>query len=233
MHSLLAYIVQVNLLLAILYLGYYFLLKNLTFYRVNRVYLLVGVAFSFLYPFMDIRSLFKKHVAPVGEFIEYLPSLESNQSDSSFLTLGNLFHVVISLGVLVFLVRFFMQIGSLWRIHKHSRPAVWRNYLFRNVLFPIAPFSFLNQIYVHKEQHQEDELLDVFEHETIHVKGKHSFDVILYEVLLIVCWYNPFAWLMRKAVRQNLEFMTDQQVLERGADRQMYQYSETVAKVCL
>jgi TonB-dependent SusC/RagA subfamily outer membrane receptor len=44
-------------------------------------------------------------------------------------------------------------------------------------------------------------------------------------MLWIVCWYNPFVWLMRKAVRQNIEFLTDQQVLNRGVDRQTYQYS--------
>src|SRR5690606_18942893 len=39
------------------------------------------------------------------------------------------------------------------------------------------------------------------------------------------CWYNPFVWLMRRSVRQNLEFLTDQQVLNKGIDRQAYQYS--------
>src|SRR5690606_11635510 len=59
----------------------------------------------------------------------------------------------------------------------------------------------------------------------IHVKGLHTVDILWFEMLLIGCWYNPFVWLMRKAVRQNLEFLTDQQVLDKGMDRQTYQYS--------
>jgi hypothetical protein len=37
-------------------------------------------------------------------------------------------------------------------------------------------------------------------------------------------WYNPFSWLMRWSIRQNLEFIADQQVLENGVDRKVYQY---------
>lgn len=225
MHSLLAYIVQVNLLLAILYVGYAALLKNLTFYRLNRFYLLAGVAFAFLYPFVDIKAMFRAHIEPVGELIEFLPALTAAEASNSLYTLENLAYAIVVVGGLVFLSKLFMQMLSLLRIHRHSRPDVWQSYLFRNVLFPIAPFSFLNKIYLHKEQHQETELVDVFEHESIHVEGKHSFDIILFEILLIVCWYNPIVWMMRKAVRQNLEFLTDQQVLDRGVDRQLYQYS--------
>src|SRR5690606_27618995 len=71
----------------------------------------------------------------------------------------------------------------------------------------------------------DPELYDIFEHEDIHVKGLHSMDILMFEILLIVCWYNPFVWLMRRAVRQNLEYLTDQQVLNKGVDRQTYQYS--------
>ncbi|MFX5922293.1 M56 family metallopeptidase, partial [Acinetobacter baumannii] len=84
------------------------------------------------------------------------------------------------------------------------------NYFFKDVIFPIVPFSFFNKIYIHKAQHLDEELQDIFEHEHVHVKGLHTWDILLFEMLLIGCWYNPFVWLMRKAVRQNLEYLTDQ-----------------------
>ena len=59
----------------------------------------------------------------------------------------------------------------------------------------------------------------------MHVRGLHSLDTLVFELIVIVCWYNPFAWLLRKAVQQNLEFLTDQQVLKQGADRRGYQYA--------
>lgn len=225
MYSLLAYIIQVNILLAIVYTGYYVLLRKLTFYQLNRGYFLMGVVFSFVYPFLDINFLFRQHIEPIGEWMAYLPDFYTQQVEKSVYTLENGIYICIGVVGFWFGTRLCMQLLSLLRIHLHSKKAIWETYWYQNVLFPIVPFSFLNKIYLHKEQHQEPELYNIFEHEDIHVKGLHSMDILMFEVLLIVCWYNPFVWLVRRAVRQNLEYLTDQQVLNKGMDRQTYQYS--------
>ena len=224
MDSILTYVIQVNLLLTLLYFGYTILLKNLTFYKLNRFYFLFGSLYAFTYPFLNIKSWFaEKIVVPQGVIFEYFPLVIENANPG--FSLNDLFIVVIMLGSAVFLIKLLTQLASLLRIHLYSKPAKWREYLFRNVVFPITPFSFFNKIYLHKKQHQELELNDIFKHEYVHVKGHHSIDVLLFEIVLLICWYNPFVWLMRKAVRQNLEFLTDQQVLDKGVDRQTYQYS--------
>ncbi|WP_088162983.1 M56 family metallopeptidase [Sphingobacterium sp. G1-14] len=225
MESLLTYIIQVNLLLGIIYLGYIGLLKGLTFYVLNRVYFLAGGLFAFIYPFLDLKSLFVQrglNMGVVGEQISlYIMEPEVQQQ----LTLGRLVEIVFMAGAVLLLLKFVFQLLSLLRIHLNSRSDQWRTYLFRNVLIPIVPFSFLNKIYVNKGQHVDAELKDIFKHEDIHVKGLHSLDILLFEMILVCCWYNPFVWLMRRAIRQNLEFLTDQQVLDKGIDKQTYQYS--------
>jgi len=225
MESLLTYIIQVNLLLGIIYLGYIGLLKGLTFYVLNRVYFLVGGLFAFMYPFLDLKSLFVQrglNLGGVGEQISlYMTEPEVQQQ----LSLGRLVEILFVTGAVLLLLKFVFQLLSLLRIHLNSKSDQWRTYLFRNVLIPVVPFSFLNKIYVNKEQHQEAELKDIFKHEDIHVKGLHSLDILLFEMILVCCWYNPFVWLMRRAIRQNLEFLTDQQVLDKGVDKQTYQYS--------
>jgi len=225
MESLLTYIIQVNLLLGIIYLGYIGLLKGLTFYFLNRAYFLVGGLFAFLYPFLDLKSLFVQrglNMGVVGEQISlYMMEPEVQQQ----LTLGRLVEIIFMAGAVLLLLKFVFQLVSLLRIHLNSRSDQWRTYLFRNVLIPIVPFSFLNKIYVNKDQHLDAELKDIFKHEDIHVKGLHSLDILLFEMILVCCWYNPFVWLMRRAIRQNLEFLTDQQVLDKGIDKQTYQYS--------
>src|SRR5699024_6424114 len=129
------------------------------------------------------------------------------------------------LGAALFLIRFVIQVISLYKIHRASKLAFWRDYKYREVLFSIYPFSFFKNIYLNRKQHNVKELEDIFEHETVHIKELHSIDTLFFEVILILCWYNPFVWLMRKAARDNLEYLTDHQVLESGADRQSYQYS--------
>ncbi|SUI96936.1 Antirepressor regulating drug resistance, predicted signal transduction N-terminal membrane component [Sphingobacterium spiritivorum] len=223
MENLLYYSIQTNLLLIIVYVSYIGLLKNLTFYALNRVYFLTGIIFSFIYPFLDIKSWFSKPIIAIGEYLTILPQMTDPAVKE--LSLNDIIIAVLVAGASILLIRFLVQLASLLRIHMYSRPAQWRTFIFRNVWIPIVPFSFLNKIYVNKSLHEDLELADIFHHEEIHVKGKHSFDILLSELTLIFCWYNPFVWLMRKAIRQNLEFLTDQQVLNNGADRKTYQYS--------
>lgn len=225
MESLLTYILQINFLLSIIFLGYHLLLKGMTFYKLNRIYLFMGVLYAFIYPFLDFKSWFQNEVVlhlpmALGDMDVYTvePVLPE-------LSLIDIILVVFGVGGLLLLLKLAVQLVSLLRIHKNSKKSTWDIYFFQNVIFPIVPFSFFNKIYIHEQQHVDAELYDIFKHEDVHVKGLHTLDILLFEVLLIGCWYNPFVWLMRKAVRQNLEFLTDQQVLDKGIDRQAYQYS--------
>ncbi|QBQ40550.1 hypothetical protein E2P86_05040 [Sphingobacterium psychroaquaticum] len=226
MEAILTYIIQVNILLVFIYLGYFLLLKGLTFHPLNRVYFILGGIFALLYPFMNIPALFKTHMEPIGEVVAYIPGmLQTEKTIEKGMDIQQVTLALFALGAMVLFLKLAVQLFSLMRIHRHSIEASWRTYVYRNVLFPIAPFSFFNRIYVNAKQHEESELYDIFEHEQIHVKGLHTLDIILFEAILILCWYNPVVWLLRKAVRQNLEFLTDQYVLNQGVDRQTYQYS--------
>ncbi len=89
---------------------------------------------------------------------------------------------------------------------------------------PVIPFSFGNAIFLNQHLHDEEELKEIIRHEFIHVKQRHTIDIIWSEAICILNWYNPFSWLLRKAIRQNLEFIADQQVLKTGLDRRQYQY---------
>jgi len=225
MENLLTYIIQVNLLLSIIYLGYVGLLKGLTFYSLNRAYFLIGGLFAFIYPFLDLKSLFVRRGLDMGLVGEQISFYIEDQEVQEKLTLAGLVETVFILGAVLLLLKFLFQLLSLLRIHFHSTADQWKTYFFRNVFIPIVPFSFLNKIYVNKGQHVDAELKDIFKHEDIHVKGLHSLDILLFEMILVCCWYNPFVWFMRRAIRQNLEFLTDQQVLNKGIDKQTYQYS--------
>ncbi|MDF2516746.1 MAG: hypothetical protein K0R59_2042 [Sphingobacterium sp.] len=225
MENLLTYIIQVNLLLSIIYLGYAGLLKGLTFYSLNRCYFLIGGLFAFIYPFLDLKSLFVQRGLDIGVVGEQISFYMEDGVVQEKLTLAGLVGMVFILGAALLFLKFLFQLMSLLRIHFHSTADQWKTYFFRNVFIPIVPFSFLNKIYVNKGQHMDAELIDIFKHEDIHVKGLHSLDILLFEMILVCCWYNPFVWFMRRAIRQNLEFLTDQQVLNKGIDRQTYQYS--------
>jgi bla regulator protein BlaR1 len=62
-------------------------------------------------------------------------------------------------------------------------------------------------------------------HEQVHVNQWHTIDILLAELSSIFYWFNPGIWLMKKAVRENIEFITDRKILNKGIDSKTYQYS--------
>lgn len=129
------------------------------------------------------------------------------------------------LGALWFAVRFAVRLLSLRRIHRQSRADTWRWFRYRRVFVPVQPFSFWRNIYVNIERHPDDELAGIFRHEQVHVSGLHTVDVLVAELCSVLCWFNPGMWLLRYAIRENLEFITDRNVLKSGVDKKAYQYS--------
>jgi hypothetical protein len=125
---------------------------------------------------------------------------------------------------MVFMVlRFFVQSFSLWRIHSQATklPGAADVYATRD---PLSPFSFGRNIYIYPPSHSEADMDRVLAHEAAHVKQFHTLDILLGQVILIVQWWNPFAWLTDRSLRQNLEFLADGAVLDRGVNRKDYQY---------
>jgi len=68
MPEILIYLLKVNIALLLFCLGYYFVLRRLTFYTLNRVYLITAILFSSIYPLIDLTSIMERHeklTAPV------------------------------------------------------------------------------------------------------------------------------------------------------------------------
>jgi beta-lactamase regulating signal transducer with metallopeptidase domain len=79
-----------------------------------------------------------------------------------------------------------------------------------------APCSFMNNIFINPEKYDWNTYNQILEHEKVHVKEKHSLDILFAEMVLIFQWFNPFAWVYRKEIENNLEFLTDDKVLQSG-----------------
>lgn len=223
MPELFVYLIKVNAAVVLFYLVYHFLLRRLTFYALNRYYLLFAFVFSALYPLLKVENWLGNQQVPEVVYT-ISPDWEKVAEPSSF-GIWNIALIVFGVVVAALLVRLGMNLISLYRIHRDSVPARWRYFQFRHVLQQINPFSFWKNIYVHVEAHDEHELKDIFQHEQVHVEELHTVDTLIAEAFSIICWFNPASWLMRFAVRENLEFITDQRVISSGVDKRAYQFS--------
>lgn len=220
------YLVKANIALVLFYLGYRYGLRRLTFYTLNRGYLLVGIVVSATFPLINLRELLgsRRSIAVVP----YTPDwnlVRSYVVAPASVSLWDVLTCVFWGGVTVMAIRFILQLLSIARIHLRSTDEIIFHQHVRRMEDHLNPFSFFGHIYVNPVLHPPDQLKNVIAHEQVHARGLHSIDILLAEIHKVFYWFNPGAWLMKRAVAENLEFITDRRILSLGVDRRRYQYS--------
>ena len=232
MPSLLFYILKLSVALAAVYLFYHLVLRRLTFYNWNRLYLITYTAIAFLIPFIDITPVLERNEWTDNRIIGWVPALNENsqlenaagnETVLSYFT-SNAAMIILITGMFFLFARLVIQLISFIRMKKKAIQFSENGLTIYQVNENIIPFSFGNSIFINRQLHSEDELREIIRHEFVHVKQNHSIDIIWSELLCLVNWYNPFAWLLKRAIRQNLEFIADNKVIENGINKKEYQY---------
>ncbi|MGC4036450.1 MAG: M56 family metallopeptidase [Chitinophagaceae bacterium] len=228
------YLLKLSISVAVVYLFYQLLLRRLTFYYWNRFYLLGYTILSFFIPFINITPVLERSDLKETKIVHFIPQVDY----FNHLSYQNSLHepattsfdfwswtlLLFTIGMLVLLTRFVMQLLSFRKMIRKSKFITDGEIKICEVTQDTTPFSFGRCIFINKRLHSETELKEIIRHEIVHVQERHTFDVLLGELLCIVNWYNPFAWLIRKSIRQNLEFIADNKVLQSGIDKKQYQY---------
>ncbi|MDF2193106.1 M56 family metallopeptidase [Paraflavitalea sp. CAU 1676] len=221
------YLLKLSISLAVVYLFYALVLRRLTFHNWNRWYLLGYSLISFFIPFVNINPLLEQEAwvkYPVVQLIPVVGNYGTAASQSSAPDGWMLLLYFFIAGMLIMLIRLLVQYLSLKKIQRSSELISDNTVKIYQVNKAIIPFSFGRSIFINQKQHSEVELKEIIRHEFIHVKQRHTADMLWCEILCLLNWYNPFAWLIRHAIRQNLEFIADHHVLQAGLDRRQYQY---------
>jgi hypothetical protein len=228
MPALFIFLLKVNAALLIFCAGYYFVLRRLTFYTLNRIDLVLAIVFASVYPKIDISGFAQRHreMQPVSNIVYKLrapaKALVAPLSRPDYWALAE---GIFWLGVVLLSVRLTAQLCSLFKIYRNSRPERILGHDVRVLDNDAAPFSFWKSIYVNPAKHEPADLRSILLHEQVHVSEWHTLDIILAELSTIFYWFNPGVWLMKKAIRENIEFITDRKILQNGTDTKQYQYS--------
>ncbi|MFA6082965.1 M56 family metallopeptidase [Mucilaginibacter sp.] len=226
MPTLFVFLFKVNIALLLFCAGYYLVLRHLTFYSLNRVYLVTAIIFATLYPKIDLTGFAQKHEAltrPVQNvaLVWQAPA----QKLATHPDYWQWAEYVFWAGAALLAIRLAVQLFSLLKLYRSSKPAHIHNHDVRLMNGDAAPFSFWQSIYVNPANHTPADLEAILLHEQVHVNGWHTIDILLAELSSIFYWFNPGIWLMKKAVRENIEFITDRKILNKGFDSKTYQYS--------
>lgn len=218
-------LLKINLVLILFSATYYLVLRRLTFYSLNRAFLVFGIIFSSAYPFINLTGFLADHKA-VPAFVPGLNQQVSQLVKQDAVPLvWQVLTLLFYVGVVLMALRLLVQFISLYRMHQNSSPDSLNQYPVRILSEEVSPFSFWQTIYINPGLHKQEDLPNILAHEKVHVEQWHTLDIILAEICVVFYWFNPGVWLMKKAVRENIEFITDARILRKGIDKKAYQYS--------
>ncbi|MBL7698934.1 MAG: hypothetical protein JNK79_12285 [Chitinophagaceae bacterium] len=228
MEGFLLYLLKCSIAVATLTIFYGVLLRKMTFYHANRFYLIGAVCLAMILPLVDITVFMSGKSAATPGVIDSIPTVANitiSASGNSGLSTAMLIFLAWMICTAVLLIRLVIQFVTLLRLKRHS--TLLYEYNGMKVLdagHGMSPFTFGSNVFVHRAMFSDDELKIINSHESVHVRGRHTFDIILSEAICVLMWFNPFAWMLRKYIRQNLEFIADESVMDEGSDRRHYQY---------
>ena len=226
-----AYFLKVNVAFILLSAFYRLFFYKDTFFKLRRAILLAFFGVSLLYPLMNIQDWIREQ-EPMAEVIQMysaiLPETTITPGNVPETNWHDLFLSGVSYlywgGVIALFLRFLVQLSSILLLARRSEVTLIRNVRVHLLNKPAGPFSFFGLVFLHLESHSEKEIEEILTHECTHVNQWHSIDVIICELVCIICWVNPFVWLLKREVRHNLEYLADDTVLESGYDSRSYQY---------
>lgn len=226
------YLLQVNVGLILFYALYKLVCTRDTFFRSRRFILIVSLVLPFILPFIDVREWLESRDRMIMlthfDYSAVLPEIvvgsEAAETGNRVFVLSEWIGYLYLAGVLVLLVRLAVQAFSLSRLILRMPEKEINGVRVKCLNDPSGPFSFFGWIFMNPAAVKEDEINEILTHEMAHVKQHHSVDVLLAEMVSICCWMNPFAWLLKREVRLNLEFLADRKVMEAGFATKSYQY---------
>jgi len=131
--------------------------------------------------------------------------------------------LIYTIGVIITAVASLISLIRLTSIIRKGRKIFCDNYTI--VILPstnLAPFSWMHYI-VMSETDYKDAGDMIINHECSHLNLLHWIDLLLAQIVIILLWYNPAAWLMRSELRSVHEYQADSAVLRCGTDARQYQ----------
>ena len=222
----LIYLLQVHIALSLLFIAYKALSARNTHLVTRRALLLGILLFALTYPLYRLPSVADAMPHTLQFTLPELsiapaPTVQASVSFDLY-RLGAWLYGGIALLLGLRMVIRLLSIVGLRRRGRLYREGAWR------IVFcpePIQPCSFFHWIFLPASMADTpDARATILKHEQAHIRQMHTLDILLGEVVAVLCWMNPLAWLLLKEIRLNLEYLADRAALADEPEKRAYQY---------
>ena len=214
---MIAYFIKVVALQLLFLLSYDLFLKKETFFNWNRFYLISSSIISFVLPLVKIESF--QNAVP-QEFVVFLPAivLTPEKTTAAIEPTWNWFF---SIGIAISCALFLYKIVQLLRLRFKGNIVKRENYTIVIIPNSTLAFSIFRYVFI-GENIQEEKLEDILSHELVHIREKHSLDLLYFEVLRILCWFNPFIYIYQKRISEIHEYIADAEIVKHKSKSDYY-----------
>ena len=213
------YLLESNFYLVVFYGFYLIFLQKETFYGLNRAYLISSSLFSFLIPFLQVGSLNK---LIYGDRMENLVNINQNVDQNRDLSNIVLEHIttILYLVIVAFLaIRVLLSLYKILSLALSAKKQRLDSVIYVELNGSVSAFSFFNLLFINPSSTGKSTIL---KHEMVHIKQKHSLDILFFELLRIINWFNPIVWLMQKDIKLVHEYIADDQTTNADVEKHDY-----------
>ena len=222
---MLHYGIQIILFQALFFLVYELFLKKETFFTGNRIYLLASQLLVLILPFLKFPTIQNK-IPQQYQLIYTEKYVAADQIISANITeVSNNFSFqwewIFYLGIGLSLVLFIIKIFKLYQLIKLGKTTNCKNFKIVSLPVEITPFSFWKYIFINTNLTKEKKDL-IIKHECIHLQQKHSVDLLFFEILRILFWYNPFIIFYQKKIAEVHEYIVDNTISTKKISKKDY-----------
>jgi bla regulator protein blaR1 len=232
------YVLNFVLCSGLLLIVYHLFLSSESMYRFNRFYLLFSLVLSLAVPFITIQTSYNipaiKQAVPFTESVapyqqpgntEVMPVTEMSIPVAQ--TLDYKPYIIGGIYILVALALFIRFARNIYQIYRRRASCYTYEHEGTAILLlqhDVPPHSFLNNIFIAEKDYNIGIDPQIIRHERAHAEQLHSIDIIIVELVQIVCWFNPLIPFYRKAIQLNHEFLADEAVVKNYDDMPEYQH---------
>ena len=225
-------IFQIIAFQALFLLIYDLFLKRETFFNYNRAYLIVTSVLALILPFLKFPQL---KTMTTNDVVIHLPEVfigvdPPTNYDIATAELAGiiieqppipLWKIIAVTGLVIASLIFLIKITKIYWL-KHKNPKRWKgNILIVHLMKSSAAFSFFNTIFL-GEQISEAEKPSIYEHELVHIEEYHTVDLLFFEVLRIVFWFNPLVYIYQNRIKELHEYIADAKAVKQSGKADYY-----------
>ncbi|MCF2446901.1 M56 family metallopeptidase [Dyadobacter sp. CY345] len=217
----LIYAGKVNLYWILFYGCYWLFFRKFTFFGANRYYLITTLLIALILPVFTFTYITQEIVPQTVMQVSSTQLIDGPVSISEPVTgLTDYFFIVYLSGVVLMISKLMHGLYQIFRLSQKGELIETENY--KMVLLPdsnsrqssVNSCSFLFWMFVSRHDYEHN-LDTIIRHEYVHIAQRHSYDILLIEVLKAFFWFNPILWFYKYSLQEVHEFLADKGFTDR------------------